>query len=69
MNRKPIEHAKDPDLRHSLAALRRAAARAREVAAATHTALVVVRNGAVELIDPAPTERIQEHRPSYLQKP
>lgn len=33
MNRQPIDHARDPDLRHSLPALRRAAQRAPVIAA------------------------------------
>jgi len=45
MNRKSIEHAKDPDLRGSSIAIRRAAKRARLVAARTGTQLVVARNG------------------------
>ena len=45
MNRKSIDHAKDPDLRASLAAMRRAAKRARLVAAKTGTQLVLARNG------------------------
>lgn len=45
MNRKSIDYAKDPALRTSLAALQRAAKRARRVAANTGTQLVVARNG------------------------
>jgi hypothetical protein len=41
MNRQPIDHARDPDLRHSLPALRRAAQRARELTRQTGTAIVV----------------------------
>ncbi len=44
MNQKPIEQAKDPDLANSFAALRRAAKRARQIAAQTGTA-VIVRHG------------------------
>ncbi|SIQ36672.1 hypothetical protein [Pseudacidovorax sp. RU35E] len=44
MSARPISQAKDRDLPASLAALRRAAAAARETAARTGTAVVVVRN-------------------------
>jgi hypothetical protein len=53
MNPRPIEEARDADLRHSAVALRRAAQRAREVAQRTGTALVVVRDGRLELLQPA----------------
>ena len=52
MNKRPIEEAKDRDLRLSQAALQRAAQRARELAAATGTALVVSRNGVIEYLTP-----------------
>lgn len=52
MNRKSIDHAKDPDLRASLAAIRRAAKRARLVAAKTGTQLVLARNGKYILVAP-----------------
>ncbi len=52
MNKQPIEQAKDRDLRLSLAALQRAAQRARDVAAATGTALVISRNGVIEHVAP-----------------
>lgn len=45
MKPKPITEAKDPDLRASVAAIRRAAELARETAIRTDTDLVVVRNG------------------------
>lgn len=48
MNPKPIEQANDAVLRFSLPALQRAALRAREVAWRTGTAVVVVRDGALE---------------------
>jgi hypothetical protein len=54
MNPKPIEQARDPDLRHSAAALRRAALRARELAQRTGTALVVMREGKLEWLQPGP---------------
>lgn len=52
MNRKSIERAKNPDLRGSLAAIRRAAKRARVVAANTGTQLVLARNGKFILVAP-----------------
>jgi hypothetical protein len=52
LNKRPIEEAKDRDLRLSQAALQRAAQRARELAAATGTALVVSRNGVIEYLTP-----------------
>jgi 2-polyprenyl-3-methyl-5-hydroxy-6-metoxy-1,4-benzoquinol methylase len=52
MNKQPIEQAKDRDLRLSLAALQRAAQRARDVAAATGTALVISCNGVIEHVAP-----------------
>jgi hypothetical protein len=45
MNPKPITEAKDPDLRASAAAMRRAAELARETAIRTDTDLVVVKDG------------------------
>ncbi len=45
MNSKVIEQAKDPDVRASVAAMRRAARRARELAASTHTQLILARDG------------------------
>ena len=53
MNEKPISEAKDPDIRDSFAALKRAALNAREVARKTGTALVVNRNGKTVKIDPS----------------
>lgn len=54
MSARPISQAKDRDLPASLAALRRAAAAARETAARTGTAVVVVRNKkVVRLTGPA----------------
>lgn len=40
-----ISEAKDPDLRASLAAMRRAAAMARQTAIQTDTGIIVVREG------------------------
>jgi hypothetical protein len=52
MNVKPIESARDADLRATGPAMRRAAQRAREVARQTGTPLVVVRQGKVEYVAP-----------------
>jgi hypothetical protein len=51
---KPIETSSNADLRGSWHALLRAAARARQIAAQTGTALVVVRNGVREHVYPQP---------------
>jgi hypothetical protein len=52
MNDKPISEANDPDLRNVDAALKRAAARAREIARQSGTKIVVNRGGKTVLIDP-----------------
>ncbi len=44
MNPLDIAHAKDPDLRNSLAAMERAALQARQIAIQTNTSIVIVRN-------------------------
>lgn len=54
----PIENASSPDLRGSWPALQRAAQRARQIAAQTGTALVVVRDGTVEHIDPKSAQSV-----------
>jgi polysaccharide deacetylase 2 family uncharacterized protein YibQ len=50
MNRLPIESARDLDLRHSLAAMLRAAQDARQVARQTGTAIVISHGGLLELV-------------------
>ena len=50
MNRHPIDSAHDPDLRHSLPALRRAAQRARDLARQTGTTIVIRHNGVLETV-------------------
>jgi hypothetical protein len=45
MTKKDISEAKDPDLRASVAAMRRAAELARKTAIQTDTSLIVVENG------------------------
>lgn len=69
MNKKPIEQALDADLRYSLAALQRAALRARELALKTGTAIVVNHNGKLEYLAPeallAETISVQEPSGDY----
>jgi len=52
MNEQPIDRARDADLRLSVAAMHRAALRARELAEQTGTAIVVSRHGVVEQLPP-----------------
>ena len=52
MNAEDLEKSKNPDLRASFTALRRAAASARQMAIQTNTPLVVVRDGEVVRIPP-----------------
>lgn len=69
---KPIEQARNPDLRGSWPALQRAAQRAREVAIHTGTAIVVSRNGIIEHIYPQPESvnaQVQEPKAPYGDKP
>jgi hypothetical protein len=54
MNKQPIETARDSDLRLSPQAMRRAAQRARELAAQTGTDIVISRDGVIEHISPWP---------------
>jgi hypothetical protein len=61
MKPRDISKAKDPDLRASLAAMRRAAAMARETAIRTGTEIVVVRDGKPVRI---PAAKLREHRRS-----
>jgi len=63
MNPKPIDQAQDEDIRQVPAVLARAAKRAREIAAMTKTAVVVVRNGqlikeSVPAANPGLTDRL-----------
>ncbi len=53
MNAIPIAHARDADIRLSLAAMKRAAARARELAIQTGTELIVSDNGVIQRIRPS----------------
>ena len=62
MNPRPIETAQDTDLRLSRTALQRAAARAREIAARTGTAIIICRDGVIEAVRPggnAPAQPVQ----------
>lgn len=54
MNQLPIDQAKDRDLRLSQVAMQRAAQRARELAKATGTTIVISRDGIIEHLNPAP---------------
>lgn len=50
MNTRPISESQDADLRGSMAALERAAQRAREIATQTGTAIVVSHHGVIEYL-------------------
>lgn len=68
MNKRAIATARDADLRHSEAAMQRAAQRAREVAHQTGTAVVISRGGVIQQVDfsPAPPEHLQASSKSVL---
>lgn len=69
---RPLEMATNADLRGSWQALLRAAVRAREIAAQTGTALVVVRDGGVAHIYPQPASTVssvKERTPPYGERP
>lgn len=72
MNKQPIEQAQDADIRLSVAAMRRAAQRARELARKTGTAIVVSRDGIIEHFEPDAPElealSVQEPRAPYGDK-
>ncbi|MGH8162421.1 MAG: hypothetical protein ACRESR_09865 [Gammaproteobacteria bacterium] len=60
--KRPISEASSPVLRGSWAALQRAGARARRVAAQSGTAVVIFRDGKLEYIyPPAPSVRAGVH--------
>lgn len=67
MNTKPIDTARDTDLRQSVPAMHRAALRARELALQTGTAIVVSREGVLQTLDPADASAasVQEARAPY----
>ena len=61
MNERPITQAEDPDLRFSLAAMQRAARRAREIARATNTRLVVVdETGTLQSLSAEEFDRLEQ---------
>lgn len=61
-NKRPISEARSADLRGSLPALRRAAERARQVAAQTGTAVVIRRGSKLERVYPAPVDAVASVR-------
>lgn len=65
MNTKSISEAKDPDLRASLTALRRAAELARKTAIQTDTHLIVVKNGKLTRIS---AQTLREASPTTAKK-
>lgn len=70
-NKRPISQAKSADLRGTLPALRRAAERAREMAAQTGTAIVIERAGKLERVYPVPAGAVtgvREKTPTYRKK-
>lgn len=66
MNLKKIEQAKDPDLAGSLNAIRRAAQRAREIAAQTGTVLVVRHGVQIDRITVAGRGASSKRKPDVL---
>lgn len=65
MTVRPIDDARDADLRNAIFALERAAKRAREIAIQTGTLLVVNRAGVTELLDPVTMQPVPAvHEPS-----
>jgi hypothetical protein len=70
-NKRPISEARSADLRGSLPALRRAAERARQIAAQTGTAIVTRQGGKLERVFPAPAGTaagVLEKAPTYQKK-
>ncbi|MEW6265243.1 MAG: hypothetical protein AB1641_19370 [Thermodesulfobacteriota bacterium] len=61
MNPKPLNEARDEDARHVESALRRAAQKARALAAATRTPWVVVKDG--QLVQECPPSSEQGRNP------
>jgi len=64
MNKKSITTAKDDVLSGSQAAMERAAKKAREIAQATRTPLVVNRDGETVLVEPSELNSPHNERPS-----
>lgn len=71
MNISPLETAKNRDLPASFQALKRAAKRARDIAAQTGTQLVIAHNGVVTLVQPVaePLHGVQEPSAPYKGQP
>ncbi len=66
MNANDLTHAKDPDIRAALGALRRAAQLARKTVIQTNTRLVIVRDGRLQRIAAAELvqqEAVTPHQP------
>ena len=68
MNANDISNAKDPDLRASLGALRRAAQQARKTAIQTETDLVIVKDGQMRRISPEELRQQAEAETSAQEK-
>ena len=68
MNTNDISNAKDPDLRASLGALRRAAQQARKTAIQTGTDLVIVKDGQMRRISPEELRQQAEAETSAQEK-
>ena len=64
MNSKDISNAKDPDLRASHEALRRASELARKTAIQTGTDLIIVQNGKTVRIPPAVLREQTQPKPA-----
>lgn len=74
MNPRPIDSARDADLRLSVPAMQRAAQRARELALQTGTAIVIRRRGVIPTATPqaagAPLQTVVQEPPApYGGKP
>jgi len=69
MNANDISNAKDPDLRASLGALRRAAQQARKTAIQTETDLVIVKDGRMQRISPEELRQQVEAATRAQEKP
>ena len=69
MNANDISNAKDPDLRASLGALRRAAQQARKTAIQTETDLVIVKDGRMQRISPEELRQQAETATRAQEKP
>jgi len=69
MNANDISNAKDPDLRASLGALRRASQQARKTAIQTETDLVIVKDGRMQRISPEELRQQVEAATRAQEKP